>query len=109
MGQRREVGGNGANQYKSNGATVSPLQKTTADIASEAGVSKRIFDMWQACWTNEEIADKENIDKATVSRLLQNGNFADLQQTPTALHQTDFTPPIYNVWKQQNSTYRKMV
>jgi len=41
MGQRREVGGNGANQYKSNGATVSPLQKTTADIASEAGVSKR--------------------------------------------------------------------
>ena len=38
-GERRTVGGDGANQYQSNGVTVTPLQ-TTQDIADEVGLSK---------------------------------------------------------------------
>ncbi len=41
MGQRAKGGGTGSNQYKSNPAAVAGLQKTTADIAKEAGMSER--------------------------------------------------------------------
>lgn len=39
-GLRRNVGGNGSNQHNSNGVTITPLQKTTADIAAEMGISE---------------------------------------------------------------------
>jgi hypothetical protein len=32
---------------------------------------KRIFDMWMACWTQEEIAERENLTKQAVSRICQ--------------------------------------
>ena len=38
---RREVGGNGANQFQSNSELNSPKLKTTEDIAQEIGISKR--------------------------------------------------------------------
>jgi hypothetical protein len=34
--------------------------------------------------------EKFGVDKATVNRLLQNGNFAEMQQ--------DFKPFLYNIW-----------
>jgi hypothetical protein len=67
----------------------------------------RIFDLWLACWTEEEIGETVGCDKATVSRiindLLQDGNLAKLQRI-AALHQVDFDPPLYNIWKQQTKT-----
>lgn len=44
MGQRRAEGGSGSNQHGSNPATAAGFQKTTADVANEAGVSER---SWQ--------------------------------------------------------------
>jgi len=77
------------------------------DKDTKAARDKRIFDMWLACHTQEEIAEVVGCDKATVNRiledLLQNGKLSDLQHA-AASHLTDFDPPIYNIWKQQEKT-----
>jgi len=61
--------------------------------------NKRIFDLWLACYTQEEIAERENVDQHTVRDIL--GKMADLPESlkPAASHLTDFDVPIYNVWK----------
>jgi hypothetical protein len=67
----------------------------------------RILEKWLACWTLEEIGESEGLDKATVSRVCC--DFPELEkcnkpQRAAAEHATDFTPPIYNIWKQQEKT-----
>ncbi len=42
-GQRKTDGGNGSNQHESNRLTVRQLQKTTADLAEEAGMSRATY------------------------------------------------------------------
>lgn len=42
-GERRKDGGNGSNQHKSNPVTVTGLQKSTAELATEAGMSERTY------------------------------------------------------------------
>jgi DNA modification methylase len=69
--------------------------------------NKRIFEAWLACRTVEEIAENENVAKAVVSGLCS--EMADLpnlnkSNLANAEHATDFEPPIYNVWKQQEKT-----
>ena len=60
---------------------------------------KRIFDLWLACHTQEEIAGEVGCDQAEVSRLskafMQIGNLADSHKA-AASHATDFDPPFYN-------------
>lgn len=68
---------------------------------------KRIFDAWLACNTVEEIADRENIAKGTVSEICS--KYPDLDKLnksdrAAADHATDFDSPIYNIWKQQEKT-----
>jgi hypothetical protein len=71
---------------------------------------RKIFDLWLADWTLEEVASATNASKSDVDRLVssfsQNGGSAVLGKTQQAAaeHATDFTPPIYNVWKQQEKT-----
>lgn len=72
------------------------------DKDTEEKKNKIIKDMWLACYTQEEIAEAVNMDKASISRiidknLLQNGHLSDLQQINANFMQ-DFEPPIYNVW-----------
>ncbi|HEY4364205.1 MAG TPA: ParB N-terminal domain-containing protein [Bryobacteraceae bacterium] len=66
--------------------------------------NKRIFDRWMACWTQEEIAEKEGVTKETVSEICQKS--ADLPESdkPAAAHLVDFEVPLYNVWKQHKKT-----
>lgn len=69
--------------------------------------NRRIFDLWMACWTAEEIADACCVDKAQVSRICCEA--ADLPKLnkpdrAAAEHATDFDVPLYNVWKQQEKT-----
>lgn len=68
--------------------------------------NKRIFDMWMACYTQQEIADAVGIGQAEVAKSIPNGEIAELNKTDqsSADHATDFTPPIYNIWKQQEKT-----
>jgi hypothetical protein len=60
--------------------------------------------MWMACYTQEEIAERESVDPKTVREVL--GEMADLPKLPKsdralAEHAVDFDPPMYNIWKQQ--------
>lgn len=68
---------------------------------------RRIFDLWLACHTQEEIAERENLTKSAVSEICS--EMADLPKMDKsaqagAAHATDFEPPLYNIWKQQTKT-----
>ena len=62
--------------------------------------------MWLACYTQQEIADAVGIGQAEVAKSIPNGVLAELNKTDqsAAEHATDFTPPIYSIWKQQEKT-----
>ena len=57
---------------------------------------KRIFDLWLACYTEQEIADDVGIHQTVVGDVLRESG--DLPKTlkPQAEHLTNFEPPIYN-------------
>jgi len=79
------------------------------DKDTKAARNKRIFDLWLACWTQQEIADDVGMTRATLSTdesFAEIGNIAKLSKTDqsAADHATDFDPPLYNVWKQQIKT-----
>lgn len=68
---------------------------------------RRIFDRWLACWTDEENAAEEGMDRSSVKDI--SGENADLQKLPKsdrarAEHATEFDVPIYNIWKQQEKS-----
>lgn len=69
--------------------------------------NRRIFEMWMACYTTDEIADATGSSKADVSgvcsKMASLPNLNKLGQA-AAEHATDFEPPIYNVWKQQSKS-----
>ncbi len=88
------------------------------------------FNLWLACRTHDEIAEAVGWPKQSVNRWLigmsQNGKDTEMGHTTSsdqdaeddsdspfelskaelaaADHATDFTPPIYNIWKQQEKT-----
>jgi hypothetical protein len=65
---------------------------------------RRIFELWLACWTIEEIAAEAGCHKDTVSEVCRNMANLPKSDKPAAEHATDFDPPIYNIWKQQTKT-----
>jgi len=69
--------------------------------------NKRIFEMWLACYTQEEIAEAVGIERSTVTKMAEEfvkiGNLAENHKA-AANHLVDFEPPIYNIWKQQEKT-----
>jgi len=66
--------------------------------------NKRIFDLWMACYTQEEISEREGISQPQVKEILS--GMADLPKSikPAAEHLTDFDIPVYNVWKYKENT-----
>lgn len=77
------------------------------DKDAKAERDARIFEMWLACWTQREIAEEVGLTEEAVRQITQES--ADLPKLgkpdqSTATHATDFTPPIYNVWKQQDKS-----
>ncbi len=75
-----------------------------ADKDSKVARDKRIFDLWLASYTQEEIAEREGMTSQGVGQVLK--EMADLPEVskPVANHLVDFEPPIYNVWKQQEKS-----
>lgn len=69
-----------------------------------------IFAMWLACHTQQEIADavgwKQQQVAEEVKTFTDFDKFSKISKSNQnrALHETDFDPPIYNVWKQQSKT-----
>jgi hypothetical protein len=77
------------------------------DKDTKAARNKRIFDLWMACYTQQEIAEHEGLSREAISDITSSfGSFGNLAETTkaTALHQVDFEVPIYNVWKQQSKS-----
>jgi hypothetical protein len=67
---------------------------------------RRIFEMWLACYGQQEIADAVGVSQGEVAKSIPSGNVAELNKPDrsAAEHATDFEPPIYNIWKQQTKT-----
>jgi hypothetical protein len=68
--------------------------------------NQRIFERWLACWTEEEIAEEENIHQTKIKDIVLSIS-ADLPKGLKVLSDfadADFQSPIYNVWKQKTKT-----
>src|SRR6516164_4721822 len=85
-----------------------------------------VFSLWLACHTEEQIAEAVGMPRDTVhSVLLKYGDFRfstkpgelseikdeaerwseiEKRNRAAAEHKSDFEPPIYNIWKQQEKT-----
>ncbi|MEW6417620.1 MAG: hypothetical protein AB1480_05810 [Nitrospirota bacterium] len=65
---------------------------------------KKIFELWMACYTQEEIAGIIGCHQTVVGDVLR--EMADLPESlkPAASHLTDFDIPLYNVWKFKEKT-----
>jgi len=68
---------------------------------------RRIFDLWMACYTQQEIAEAVGCPRKTVDDQVATFGETVLQnQSAKSLadHATDFDIPIYNIWKRQDRT-----
>jgi len=69
------------------------------DKDSKEARNKRIFDLWLACYTQEEIAEKEDCPRTTVETVLTEMEMLQKSSKPYADHLIGFEVPFYNVWK----------
>ena len=77
------------------------------DKDAKAARKERIFSMWLAGYTQQEIADDVGITKQATDLVCQETATLpklDKVDQNAANHETDFDSPIYNVWKQQSKT-----
>lgn len=63
---------------------------------------EKAYGMWLACHTQEEIAETVQVTRQAVS--VWEEEFAKMSASDNFANWTDFKPPIYNVWKQQDKT-----
>ncbi len=70
------------------------------DKDSKEARNKKIFEMWMACHTQEEIGEVCGCDQKTVANTVSGKEFQEtIFLKPEANHQSDFDIPLYNVWK----------
>lgn len=64
--------------------------------------NRRIAELWMACYTQQEIADATSIPQQTIARkiesITQNGKISEMGNTLDFDKDSDFTPPLYNIW-----------
>lgn len=67
---------------------------------------QRIFELWMACCTQQEIATACDVSQGEVAKSIPNGDLAERNKNDQACatHAVDFDLPIYNIWKQQEKT-----
>lgn len=88
-------------------STVSQWLSRTIKEEKEKKKTKA-FDLWLACHTQEEIAEAVESPRDTIQGWI-NGNeksksFVENLQAEESTKWSGFTPPLYNVWKQQNKS-----
>jgi hypothetical protein len=64
----------------------------------------RIFSLWLACHTQEEIAEEVGVPQRTVADVLAESAELPDSLKPIADHLIDFEVSLYNVWKQSRSS-----
>lgn len=64
------------------------------------------FRLWLSCHTHEEIAETTGWSRPTVTSFVEKLQlpFLDKSHQAAAAHATDFSTPLYNIWKQQTKT-----
>lgn len=79
---------------------LSRIDKDTKEVRN-----KRIFDLWLACYTQEEIAEVVGLTHQAIDEILQKrAELPESAKFPSSLHQADFEIPLYNIWKQQTKS-----
>lgn len=94
------------------GRTADPCERTVRDWLSrmdkdaKEARNLRIFDLWLACWTQQEISEEIGISQPQLAEVLKNIGIGNLAKPDKAAaeHATDFEVPIYNIWKQQEKS-----
>jgi predicted DNA-binding protein YlxM (UPF0122 family) len=74
------------------------------DKDAKAARDKRIFEMWMACYSMEEIAAAVDVHKDTISEICRKKEDLPESDKAAASHLTDFDLPLYNVWRQREKT-----
>lgn len=79
------------------------------DKDNTAARKKRIQKLWEACYTEQEVADMEGIPQQTVNDIFKSitekGKSSDFGITAENFEdRMGRPPPIYNVWKVQNKS-----
>ncbi len=63
---------------------------------------QKIFDMWMACETNEYISESCSISEASTRDEIETfrsfGNASKTAESLANFSDTDFNPPLYNIW-----------
>lgn len=94
MGEIFATFGNSAISCK----TVLPVRAWRIfDKDAKEARNKRIFDLWMSCHTQEEIAEREDCTKETVSQICQKMAELPKSDKPAAEHLTDFEVPFTKV------------
>lgn len=88
-------------------STVSQWLSRTVKEEKERKKAKA-FEMWLSCHTQEEIAEAVEIGSGTINEWI-NGTEKDIGFLGTLVSEeskkwSDFTTPIYNIWKQQTKS-----
>jgi DNA methylase/ParB-like nuclease domain len=87
---------------------LSSVQRWTSrdDKDHKKELEETAFRLWLACATQQEIADSTGWSQPTVASFIEKLNlqFLDKSLMAYAEHATEFDPPIYNVWKQQEKS-----
>lgn len=90
--------------------TVRSVSSYLSDIDKQLREERKqhIFDMWMACYSLEEIAEQSNVTAKTIDNQIE--EFVNLEALPK-LHKvladfsdSDFTAPLYNVWRFSKSS-----
>lgn len=82
-------------------STVSSWLSRTLKEEKERKQEKALA-MWLACHTQEEIAEAVGVSQPTIKEW--EAKFIELSPSDISINYAGFTPPIYNIWKQQTKT-----
>jgi hypothetical protein len=87
--------------------TVRTVQDWLSRIDKDAKEARnqRIFDMWLSCHTQEEISERENLDRTVISDMgkgfVEFGNLSENHKTMASHADEKFDVPLYNICKRR--------
>lgn len=92
------------------GVTLRSVSNYLSNIEKQLREARKqkIFDMWLACYTQDEIAQAVGVSQDAVA--LETADLREMEKFPKVVKlasshgDADFTPPIYNVWTFANKT-----
>lgn len=78
------------------------LSRTIKEIKERR--RKQAFEMWLACYTQEEIADKVGVTQQTIANWSDDFTKSSDSEVLVNFRESSFKIPLYNIWKVQNKS-----